>query len=598
MTNTIKSKMRIIILVLIIGLFVWFLILSPMITFHRNEKDVEEAARRYFELYSNELPTGERVKTLKLSTLYQKSFMKGDIYIPYTKKTCSTENSWVKVRRENGEFKYYTYLQCGVLNSMVDHKGPEIRLSGDIEMTVDRYGKYKEPGIKSVVDNKDGKLKVKDVIIKGKVDTSKVGTYEIKYVAVDSMSNKTTVTRVVNVVQKLASTVKKETDKSNYYVGINPNNYIYFSNMLFRIISVNGNDVKIVADKDIANVNYDGIEEWFDYFDKHITDKAKKLIVESKYCNMKITDKTLDTTQCNSYTEKKKYGLLSIDEVNRSKENKDVSYLMMDTITWLGNEKSSKEAYTTRFFYYDSESNYMSFEKEHNFGVRPVITIKGDNLILSGNGTASKPYKLKDYTKPKKNVDLNTRISGEYIKFDGKLWRIIEVNTDGTTKVICEQSLKKESEYWIINYDEDLTGNLVYNPEQKGNIGYIINNRSSELLDTKYFVNHEITVPIYKGEPKYKKEKENKKYTVKVSSPNMYEMFSATTDSSSIYSYWLVNSTISSVENPGMSEIGAVMYGKASSFYTYGVRPVANFHKAVVISSGKGTKNNPYIIKK
>lgn len=598
MTEAMKNKLKIVITVIIIGLFVWFLIVSPMITFKSNEKMVEDAAKRYFDLYSNELPTGERVKTLKLNTLYQKAFMDKDVYIPYTKKTCSTANSWVKVKRENGEYKYYTYLECGVLRSTVDHKGPEIKLYGDNEVTVDKGDKYKELGVKSVIDNKDGKLNVKDVIIKGKVNADKVGTYEITYTAIDSMSNKTTVTRVVNVVQRLASTVKKETGKNNYYVGEAPDNYIYFSNMVFRIVGMNGDNVKIVADKDIANVNYNAIDEWFEYYEKHLTEKAKKLIVESRYCKMQLTDKTLDTTQCNSYTEKKKFGLLSIDEVNKSISGDVASYLMMDTMTWLGNEKNSKNAYVFRSYFYNTDANYMAFNKVHNMGVRPVITIKGDSLISSGSGTEEKPYKLKDYIKPKKNVDLNTRYSGEYIRYGGVLWRIVDINKDGTTRVISEQSLIDEDDTVIISYDEKLTGNLVYNPNQKGNIGYIINNRSSEFIDTKYFVNYEIEVPIYKGEPNYKKEVKTKKYKVRVSSPNMYEMFSATTDDSLISSFWFVNSTISDVENPGMSEIGAVMYGEDSSSYTYGIRPVASFAKSVVINSGKGTKENPYIVEK
>ena len=130
--------------------FLWFLVLSPMITFHDNEKTLEEAARRYFDLNPNELPTGERVKTVYLNTLYHKSFLKNDLRIPLTKKTCSIENSWVKVKRVNGDYKYYTYLECGVLTSNIDHKGPTIKLRGDKEMTIDVGNAYEEPGIESV----------------------------------------------------------------------------------------------------------------------------------------------------------------------------------------------------------------------------------------------------------------------------------------------------------------------------------------------------------------------------------------------------------------------------------------------------------------
>ena len=49
MSETMKNKMKIAITVAIVGLFIWFLIVSPMITFHKNEKEVERAAKRYFD---------------------------------------------------------------------------------------------------------------------------------------------------------------------------------------------------------------------------------------------------------------------------------------------------------------------------------------------------------------------------------------------------------------------------------------------------------------------------------------------------------------------------------------------------------------------
>ena len=65
-----KRNVKSIITAVIVFCFIWFLIVAPMITFHKNEKLLTEAAKRYFELNSNLLPTGERVKTVDLSTLY------------------------------------------------------------------------------------------------------------------------------------------------------------------------------------------------------------------------------------------------------------------------------------------------------------------------------------------------------------------------------------------------------------------------------------------------------------------------------------------------------------------------------------------------
>ena len=56
--------------------------------------------------------------------------------------------------------RYYTYLKCGIISSNVDHKGPEITLNGDDEVNINLGSKYDEEGVKSVVDNTDGKIDV------------------------------------------------------------------------------------------------------------------------------------------------------------------------------------------------------------------------------------------------------------------------------------------------------------------------------------------------------------------------------------------------------------------------------------------------------
>ena len=48
----------------------------------------------------------------------------------------------------------------------------------------------------------------------------------------------------------------------------------------------------------------------------------------------------------------------------------------------------------------------------------------------------------------------------------------------------------------------------------------------SEYVDTSYFVKHKISVPIYKKLINYGKEVSTKEYTVKLSPPNMYDLFS------------------------------------------------------------------------
>ena len=109
----------------------------------------------------------------------------------------------------------------------MDHDGPVITLNGSKNMTVSRGDTFNDPGVKCVVDNVDGNMDKSLVSIKGEVDTSKVGVYEITYTISDSLANKTEVTRKVSVEESLASTVKSNTE-NGYYVGNVDNNYIYF----------------------------------------------------------------------------------------------------------------------------------------------------------------------------------------------------------------------------------------------------------------------------------------------------------------------------------------------------------------------------------
>lgn len=595
-----KGKMiKIAITIGVVVLFAWFFIIYPWGYFNKNEKSLRDAAKHYFEVNYRELPENNEIKTLTLSDLSKEKYI-DDLYAPYTKNVCAINDSWVKVRKEGDSYKYYTYLKCGYLSSAVDHTGPEITLNGESEIILDKGETYHEEGVKRVYDKVDKELKIEDVEIQNsKVDTSQLGTYKVTYKAYDSLDNETVVERTVKVVQKLGGVINNDTSKRGYYTGQASTNYVRLSGMLFRIVGMNNDgSVKIVAAEDIANVNYESLQGWLDnYYYSHLTDNAKKLLTESTFCNDRLQSTNLVSTECSTKGTKQKVGILSAEDYTKSLEG-NVSYLYTDTIVWLANDKSDKEAWTSRSWYAgaDASVKYMEFSKDYSFGVRPVLTIKKDTLIKGGNGTFEDPYTLGDLETAKAGDKLNTRVTGEYVNYSGYDFRIIEKATDGTVKVISDNVLRIGDERPEISYQTG--GNVkLYNPSEKGNVGYIIDNITPNYIKTAIFTKHEMEVPIYKSYANYGNMDSSKKYKVTFAAPSLHEMFSAS-NSMIASSYWLRDSSKEANRKYLTANAGVVYYDKQHDNATAGIRIVAYIKKNTTILDGKGTRTNPYTLAK
>ena len=534
-----------------------------------------------------------------MGTLYHESYIKGDLFVPYTHKTCSVDNSWVKVRKENGVYKYYTYLECGPLKSRIDHEGPVIQLAGDNEIIMGIDEEFKDPGIKSVVDKKDGSINKEDIIIKGDVDTSKIGTYEISYIAFDQLSNKTEKKRIVTVVQKLSSTVKKVLGEENFFKGYPENNYLRLSSMMFRIYGIDSNNnIIIVSDEDIANVNYNKIDKWLDYFYEHLNKTAQDMIVEAKYCNMNITEDTLQTKECTSYTEPKKIYVPSIPLINQTITEHE-SFMTPYTMSWTADAVDSEKAYLTRNIFFDEDADkiYLPYPIKENYGVRPMMTIDGSSLLVGGDGTISNPYVFDDIKKAKGGSFINERYSGEYISINGFLYRIIESLEDGTTMVISYNTVGNSGEN-ITCVAQSSSDIIDYNPKDNGSVAYFIQNKIPGYLDTSYFVNHEVVVPIYQSDIVYGEEIETKKYKALLRAPDMYEMFSAQPQmDSQCYSYWLINTSKAERTTGAISLIGVPLNQRIPLYLNSYIRVVGYLKKGTVVSSGDGTYEKPYVIK-
>ena len=587
-----KNKM-ITFIVLIIGILVltWFIVIYPLIDFSKKETSVLDASKKYYEKNSGLLPKEGEMTTVTLRTLLSQKYI-STIKSTYNRKYCNVDNSWVKVKRKSGEYNYYVYLECGNMKSTIDHIGPTIKLNGDEEIEIEKDSTFKDPGINSVYDDTDGKMSVKDVTITGNVNTKKIGTYTLKYSATDSFENKNTVTRTVKVVQTLDKLVKNNTDKDNIYKGNIINNYIEFSNMLFRIVGLNSDGtVKIVSDETIGTVNYSDAYDWLnDYFYDHLTDKAKKYMVKQKFCSSKVSQDKFATVKNNCDDTKKEYvGMLSLSDYNNS-ISEGITYLYPNNIAWTSDYTTDNSAVATRIFFANENNEdlkYMAFSKKYNFALYPVVNLKTNIKITSGNGTIGNPYKFAKVSSGKAGDKINTRYTGEYVSYGGNTYRIIDIEDDNA-KVISMNAYGNDIAY-TDNSKE------IYNPNNKGNVGYYIENNTSKQYKTDIFVKHQISVPTYNDTATYNGKKTTKKYTVKFAAPNMYEMFSGALPYNG-NSYWL--STSSKKIAYVVSQTNVIFYLNEERPKMAGVRFVGYLDKNVTILSGKGTEYNPYILQK
>ena len=76
MNKKLKKTIKLVITIAIPGLFIYFLIIAPYIEFKSNEKILSDAAKRYYEINSDKLPTGKRVSTVTLKKLFDEAYIK------------------------------------------------------------------------------------------------------------------------------------------------------------------------------------------------------------------------------------------------------------------------------------------------------------------------------------------------------------------------------------------------------------------------------------------------------------------------------------------------------------------------------------------
>ena len=409
-----------------------------------------------------------------------------------------------------------------------------------------------------------------------------------------------------------------------FITGKDPNNYIWYSGKLWRAVSVNNKEktTKLVTQWNISAIPYSSgsrgsgfegsyMEEWLndttvDGFLGNLRDYENFIVTDA------VWDATMDATTLGSIerpngstTVTDAVGLLNVYEYQSSYHGTTHfnGYLNNGLYWWtLTPYSSAGVRYVYIYGYEDTKS------PRYVHGVRPSINLKSSVRIVDGDGTIDNPYRLEgDNDTNLSGTMLNTRYSGEYISFgndENNLYRIVSHENGSGTKITSAEPLKSSGTFITSAFGSYA---IEVNYSTNSVIGAFLNGEYlTNYVDSTYRDMIEDSTTWYLGTVEYNTNYKLAKYadesgttiTSNVTQANVGllrygELMAGQFDrNGNNTSYWTLTPAQSNVWN--VRESGNVEYYGSES--TYGVRPSLNLKSNVVITSGDGTKNNPFTL--
>ena len=433
----------------------------------------------------------------------------------------------------------------------------------------------------------------------------------------------------VTVSNALLNNIPKENQYDDgvdtFITGEDPNNYIWYSGKLWRAVSVNNEakTTKLVTQWNISTITYSSgstdfegsyMEDWLndttvDGFLGNLRDYEKFIVTDA------VWDATMDPNELGSITRPNgeatvtaAVGLLNMYEYQSSYHGTTYSngYLNNGLSWWTLTPHSS---YYVRFVYIDDNATYAS-PSSSSVGARPSINLKSNVKIVNGDGTIDNPYRLNgDNDTNLSGTLLSSRYSGEYITFgsgENNLYRIVSHENGTGTKIVSAKPLKSSGEFITMNFGSNTTFS------SSDTIGAFLNN---DYLNTEngYLTAEDIAMI----------EASTTWYLGTVGSGTSYKLakyadtsmagYSTTTDArvgllrfgelmsgqfdryGNNITYWFLT-PYSSYYVRFVTVIGDGSHNSSPSDSSFGARPSMNLKSNVQITSGAGTKSDPFVL--
>ena len=449
-------------------------------------------------------------------------------------------------------------------------------------------------------------------------------TYQSKIV-VQSTTNSISETVATTLLKGVGEngSIDASDPEQTFITGTAPNNYIWYSGKLWRAVSIDPSDnsVKLVTQWNMAsipfNTNGNGIfkgsymEQWLndtsvDGFLGNLRE-PEKFIKANSVWNATATTETSKPEKATLVTDT--VGLINLYEYTMSYNNISTTDGYLNNGLWwfLLNGLSSSEIYSVKF---DDGSVGSIVDTGYSFGIRPAVNLKSNIKITSGIGTSDNPYRLEgDSDIVIEGTLLSTRYSGEYINFgigNNKLYRIVSHENGNSTKIVSDLPLmNSSSEFLTSPFD---TTSLYYSADTT--IGKFLN--GTYLTADTYLSSTMIKLiddgtwysgTVFSGESykfaKYgdinSKEVVSTNSTAKVGILRIGELMSnQTLPCYENVNYWFIT-RYSNTKLRRAGYNGDSYFDPPQSSFSF--KPAMNLKSNVIITSGDGTKNNPFEVR-
>lgn len=293
--------------------------------------------------------------------------------------------------------------------------------------------------------------------------------------------------------------------EQTFITGEDPNNYVWYSGRLWRAVSMDTVDrsVKLMTqwnattinpfhwseEKELPYFQESYMKDWLndtsvDGFLGNLRDAEKFIKMDSLWNATLLYPITPDVPKLEKTTMvKSPVGALNAYEYRKSYGDLDpVNGYLNTKFRWVTiTPATSDNINITASSVLSSTGSLMSGGLP---GIRPAVNLNPEIEIISGNGTESNPYRLKgDYDTPRSGSLLNTRYSGEYVRFgsgENNLYRIVSKELGGA-KLVSATPLQDNAGV-IKKYFNNDTGMGLYDP-------------NDPVYEVAYFLNHDFLDP-------------------------------------------------------------------------------------------------------